>query len=347
MINIAIIGTGGMANAHAEQFLKLRGVRLTAACDVDAKRVREFAAKHKIPKVFTSPDELFAHGGFDAVSNVTPDRWHAPISLEALRHGFHVLCEKPLAVCYSDAAKMARAAKKAGVINMVNFSYRNNSCIHKAHDLVKAGVLGRIQHVEASYYQSWLNQDGWGDWRKSPGLLWRLSTKHGSRGTLCDIGVHLLDFASYPAGEIESVNCSLRTFPKAPGNRIGEYKLDANDSVIITASFRNGALGSICTTRVATGHHNSITLALYGDEGAIKIDLDRTGQQLELCRIKNRATGPWKTIDCGSTPSMYARFVKSIRTGVNDQPDFARGAQIQKVLDACEQSHNEGRVVAV
>ena len=347
MIKIAIIGTGGMANHHAEQFTKNPKVCLTAACDVDAERVRAFAVKHNIPQVFTSLDELFAKGDFDAVTNVTPDRFHAPISLEALRHGRHVLCEKPLAVCYSDAAQMAAAAEKAGVIHMVNFSYRNNSCIHKARELVQAGALGRILHVEAAYYQSWLNQDAWGDWRTSPGWLWRLSTAHGSRGTLGDIGVHLLDFASYPVGEIESVNCILRTFPKAPGDCIGEYNLDANDSVIITASFRNGALGSLRTTRVATGYHNSITLALFGDEGAIKIDLDRSGQQLELCQIKDRVSSPWTTVECGTTPSMYERFVESICTGVNDQPDFTRGAEIQKVLDACEHSHCDGRAVMV
>ncbi|MEI8341410.1 MAG: Gfo/Idh/MocA family oxidoreductase [Verrucomicrobiota bacterium] len=347
MIKIAIIGTGGMANFHAEQFSKQRDVRLTAACDVDADRVREFAARHKIPKAFTSLDKLFAEGDFEAVSNVTPDRWHAPITLQALRHGRHVLCEKPLAVCYADAAKMARAAKKAGVIHMVNFSYRNNSCIHKAHELVHSGVLGRILHVDAAYYQSWLNQNAWGDWHDSQTWLWRLSTAHGSRGTLGDIGVHLLDFASYPVGKIESVNCTLRTFPKAPGDRIGNYTLDANDSVVVTASFQNGALGSLRATRIATGHDNSITLALFGDEGSIKIDLDRSGQQLEWCRIKNRVAGPWATLDCGSTPSIYERFVKSIRTGVNDQPDFARGAEIQKALDACEQSHIEGRTIRI
>lgn len=345
MLKIAIIGTGGMANCHAEQFVTLPGVKLVAACDVDKARVSAFATKHKIPGVFTSLDELFAKGDFDAVSNVTPDRWHAPITLQALRHGRHVLCEKPLAVCHADAEKMADAAKEAGVINMVNFSYRNNSCIHKAHELVQAGALGRIVHIDAAYYQSWLNQDAWGDWRETPAWLWRLSTAHGSRGTLGDIGVHLLDFASYPVGSIESVNCTLRTFPKAPGERVGEYVLDANDSVVITASFRNGALGSLRTTRLATGHHNSITLALYGEEGALRIDLDRSGQQLEWCQVKGRQAGPWITVECGITPSIYQRFVNSIQTGVNDQPDFAHGAEIQKALDACELSHSTGKAV--
>lgn len=347
MIKLAIIGTGGMANHHVAILNNLPGCKITAACDVDKKRVKEFATKHKIPKTFTSVDELLKKGNFDAVSNVTPDSFHAPISLQAMRAGKHVLCEKPLAVCYSDAAEMARVARETGVINMVNFSYRNQSVIHKAHELVREGALGRIMHVEGSYLQSWLAQDAWGNCFSSPGWLWRLSTAHGSMGVLGDVGVHLLDFASYPVGEIASVHCRLRTFPKAPDDKIGEYVLDANDSAVITAEFVNGALGVFRATRWASGHNNSVSLAIFGDKGALKIDLDRSGKELELCCIEDRKTGPWTTVDCGVTPSMHERFLTSIRTGVNDQPDFERGAAVQKTLDACAQSAREDRTISL
>ena len=347
MIKVAIIGTGGMANHHAELLSKLPGCAITAACDVDADRVQAFGAKHGIERTFTELDQLFKRADFDAVVNVTPDRYHASISIEALRRGKHVLCEKPLAVTYEDAAEMASVAADSGLIHMVNFSYRNNSCIHKAHDLVREGALGRIIHVEATYFQSWLSQDAWGAWITSPALLWRLSKAHGSKGVLGDVGVHLLDFASYPVGEIASVHCILETFSKAPGEKIGEYTLDANDTAVITARFRNGALGSLRTTRWATGYNNSITLAIFGDKGALKIDLDRSGTELELCQIEDRKVGPWTKIDSGVTPSLSARFLTSIQTGVNDQPDFARGAEIQKALDACELSDREGRMIAL
>lgn len=347
MIKIAIVGTGGMANLHAQMLAKLPECKLTAACDVEAGRLQEFATKHGVPAVFTSVDELLERGDFEALINVTPDRFHAPISLQALRCGKHVLCEKPLSVNYPAAAEMAEVAAKSGVIHMVNFSYRNNSSIHKARELVSAGELGRILHVEASYLQSWLTQAAWGDWRSAPGWLWRLSTAHGSKGVLGDLGVHLLDFASYPTDEIASVHCVLKTFSKTPGDKVDDYVLDANDSAIITATLKNGALASMRTTRWATGHNNSITLAIYGDKGSLRIDLDRSGTQLELCRIESGKAGPWETIDCGATPSLHERFFEGIRTGVNDQPDFARGALIQKALDACELSHCEGRTISV
>jgi predicted dehydrogenase len=233
------------------------------------------------------------------------------------------------------------------VINMVNFSYRNSSAIHRARQMVARGDIGRVLHVEASYLQSWLSSTVWGDWRTSPGWLWRLSSAHGSKGVLGDIGVHILDFATYPVGPIKELTCRLKTFPKAKGNRVGEYKLDANDSAMIQVEFKGGALGSVTTTRWATGHVNSLDLAMYGDKGAIKIDLDASYNELRVCRGKDTATGTWKTINVPATPDMYKRFITSIRTGKNDDSDFARGAAIQKALDACYVSDKERRPVRV
>jgi len=347
MIRLAIVGTGGMGNGHAATFQAMRGCKVVAACDVDGARVEAFASKHEIPKFYTDVDEMLADEKIDALSNVTPDAWHAPISLKAIAAGKHVLCEKPLATNYADAKKMADAARRKGVINMVNFSYRNSSAIQKAHDLVAQGEIGKIMHFEASYLQSWLTSQAWGDWQTSPAWLWRLSTKHGSLGVLGDIGVHIVDFASFPAGDLKTVNCRLKTFPKAPGNRVGEYVLDANDSAIITAELKSGAIGTIHTSRWATGHANSLRLRLHGDKGAIMVDLDQAYDTLQICRGEDINAARWQTMKCPKTPNNFERFIKSIRSGDNDQPDFARGAAVQKVLDACLESDRAGQTVAV
>ena len=109
-----------------------------------------------------------------------------------------------------------------------------------------------VRHVEAHYLQGWLTSQYWGDWRSSPHWLWRLSTRHGSLGVLGDLGVHIVDFATFPVGRIKTINCTLKTLHKAAGDRIGEYVLDANDTAVITAEFANGAVGAITTTRWAT-----------------------------------------------------------------------------------------------
>lgn len=335
-----------MANVHAEQFRKQGGVEVTAACDIDEGRVKAFAEKHGIPHWFTDFGQMIRESDFVAVSIVTPDATHASLSLQALAAGKHVLCEKPLATSAEDAAKMAEAAREAGVINMVNFSYRNSSAWQQAMEMVHRGDLGRVHHFQAHYLQSWLSSADWGDWKSSPHWLWRLSKDHGSHGALGDIGVHILDFATGPVGHAEKVFCLLKTFDKAPENRIGEYNLDANDSALITLQCATGAIGTLAITRWATGHKNSLSLSIHGDKAALRLDLDKSYDLLDICRIApDGLTQPWETVYCGKTPNNHVRFVQSIRTGVQDQPDFQRGAEIQKLLDACQISAYEQKMV--
>lgn len=346
-IRIGIVGTGRMANAHAAEFLKIPGVELAAACDIDSKRVGEFAAKHGIAKAYTDFKELLAEGGVDAVSNVTPDSLHAPLSLQAIAAGKHILCEKPLATNHADALRMARAAKKAGVINMVNFSYRNSPALQKAAQLVRGGELGEIVHVEASYLQSWLPSRIWGDWKTSPAWLWRLSGKHGSRGVLGDVGVHILDLACLPAGPVRSIQARLKTFTKLKGRRMGEYPLDANDSALMQVEFANGALGVIHATRWATGHANSLFLRLHGTKGALRLDLDKSNNTLEACLGEDIHKAKWTTLKAPPAPSIHQRFIAAIQTGQPGDPGFSRGAEIQKALDACFESARLGSAVRV
>ena len=127
VIKLGIVGTGGMARGHAGSFGKMRGVRIVAACDVVPERVKAFAEQFGIAETYTDVDRMLAEADLDAIRNVTTDRFHAPISLKAVAKGPHVFCEKPLATCYADAKRMADAARRKGVINMVNFSYRNSS----------------------------------------------------------------------------------------------------------------------------------------------------------------------------------------------------------------------------
>lgn len=331
---VAIIGTGGMANWHARYFQKTRGCRLVACVDIDPKRLRKFSEAYHIPESFASTTDLLANAEIDAVAIVTPDPYHKEIALECIAAGKHILCEKPLALDYPDAKAMADAAEKAGVINQVHFTYRNWAPLQRITDIVQSGKIGEVRHVEASYHQSWLVSKQWGDWRTSDNWLWRLSTQHGSKGTLGDVGVHILDFATYPVGPIKEISCKLKTFKKAPRNRIGRYRLDANDSAVLTVEFANGALGSIQTTRWMTGHLNRLFLKIAGTKGSVCFDSRLSETAYQICTGTDIESDTWQSIEAKGTPHIHQRFIKSIRTGQPDQPDFARGAEIQKLLDA-------------
>lgn len=332
MIRLAIIGTGGMANSHAKSFAAIKGCKVVACCDIIPGRAKTFAEKHGIPAAYEDTRKMLDKETLDGVSVVTTDRAHAPAALLAIAHGVHVMCEKPLADSLQNARRMANAVRRKQLLTAVNFSYRDNPATQKAAELVACGKLGQIKHVEGSYLQGWLASTVWSNCYEA--LLWRLSTKHGSAGTLGDIGVHLYDLASFVVGDFAALACILKTFDKGV-KRIGPYVFDANDSVITTVRFRNGAIGVLHTTRWATGHSNTVALRVYGDKGALDLNLDRQPPEtLRVCLGKDMNTAQWKAMKCPPTPSMYQRFVASLKTGRQGQTHFDGGARIQSYLHA-------------
>ena len=348
-VRILILGTGGMAKNHAEAFAAIPGVSVVAGIDTRAEPLAAFQKAHNIPHGFASVQDAIAWGEFDAVTNVTPDAAHYPTTLPFLAARKHVLCEKPLATNARDAEDMATAAAMAGVVNMVNLSYRNVPALQHAAQMVRDGAIGTIRHFEASYLQSWLTQPAWGHWDREPQWLWRLSTKHGSKGVLGDVGIHILDFATFIAGmDATQISCLLQTFDKAPGGQIGDYVLDANDSATMQLRLSNGALGTVAATRFATGHLNDLRLRLYGQTGGLEVSFEKAVSRLRACLGEDIQTATWREVDCPPVPTVYQRFIAAIRGESAADPDFARGAALQRLLDrAVESADHEGKLLAV
>lgn len=346
MHRLLLLGTGMMARAHAEKFAGVDGCVINACVDVVPGRAEAFAQKHNIPHAFDSLEKALAWGDFDGAINATPDAAHHETTLRLLQAGKHVLCEKPLAVSYDDALEMTEAAEASGLINMVNFTYRNAAAIQKARSLVDVGDIGDIRHVEAAYRQSWLVSKAWGDWRTEPGWLWRLSTAHGSAGVLGDVGVHILDFASFGTGQnIVALRSDLATFHKAEGDRIGDYVLDANDSALMLTRFEGGARGTILATRFATGNRNDLTLSIFGTKGALRVETDGPGSQLFACLGEDIESFRWREIECPVVPTISERFVAAMTSGKNGDPDFRRAAEIQRLIDAAFESDSLDKAV--
>ena len=344
-IRILIVGTGGMAKAHAEAFAAIKGVKLVAGVDNNPARLAAFIATHNIPNGFGSVADAITWGEFDAVSNVTPDPVHYPTTMPLLAAGKHVLCEKPLAANYPHAAEMAEAAARAGVINMVNLTYRNGPALIEAARLVADGAIGEVRHFEAAYLQSWLTQSSWGKWDVEPQWLWRLSTAHGSLGVLGDIGVHILDFATLVAGSpATNVSCRLTTFDKAPGGKIGEYTLDANDSFAMHLKLANGATGVVHASRMASGHLNDLYLRIHGTKGGLDVRYEGNVSKLSASIGDDMEKAVWRKLKTPAVKTNYQRFIAAIRAGRQVLPDFARGAALQKVLDQAIQSDKQASV---
>ena len=338
-VRLLIVGTGAMAGSHAEAFVANPDCDVVAAVDTNAERLAAFCDEWNIPNRFASLGDAIDWGGFDAATNVTPDAAHYVTTMPLLAAGKHVLCEKPLASNAADALDMADAAEKAGVINMVNLTYRNGAGLGRAAELVAQGHIGEVRHFEASYLQSWLNQPAWGDWKTQDTWLWRLSTAHGSMGVLGDIGVHILDFATFVAGaDVSDLSCRLTTFHKAEGDRIGDYTLDANDSFNMHVSLKNGAAGVIHASRFASGHMNDLSLRIFGTKGAIEVKDAGHVSTLRVCLGEDMQSATWRSVDLPLIPKNFDRFITAVKANTPCQPDFRRGAVLQQALDRAVES---------
>ena len=336
-VRLLVLGTGGMAASHATHFAQDPRCEMVGTVDVVPGRAAEFAKQFKIGRHFTDLDEAIKWGEFDAAANVTPDSIHYPTTMKLLKAKKHVFCEKPLAENFKLANEMAKTADKNKLINMVNLTYRNVAGLHAARKIVAGGELGEVRHVEASYRQSWLVGHHWGRWDKEDKWLWRLSEKHGSKGVLGDVGIHILDFTTFCVGMMpQTVQAKLKTFHKAEGDQIGKYTLDANDSAAMTVEFENGALGVIHASRFMTGYGNTLRLNVFGTKGALELQNDHDLTTLRKCVGEDVHSQAWRdVVHTGAVETNYRKFIAAVVSGKNGDPSFRRAADLQRVLDAC------------
>ena len=177
-----------------------------------------------------------------------------------------------------------------------------------------------------------------------------MSRSH-SGGTLADIGCHILDFTTYVVGDISSLQCSMKSFPKGvPRNTWKGYQLDADDSFFATAEFASGALGVIHATRWATGHANCLRLRVFGDHGAPGGGHRRRRRQAP--GLPGEIPRPEHAVEHAAGEACrrsryYARFIRTIRSGKREAPTFEDGVRGRAYQDACIASAETGKPVRI
>ena len=151
MKRLLLLGTGSIAAHHVAEFASIPECEIVACVDLLPGKAGKFAAERKIARSFESLEQAIAWGEFDAAINCTPDGTHKATTLALIAARKHVFCEKPLAPSYPDALAMTEAAEAAGLVNMVNLTYRNSPAIQEARRMVEAGEIGTLRHVDAAY----------------------------------------------------------------------------------------------------------------------------------------------------------------------------------------------------
>lgn len=197
----------------------------------------------------------------DIVAIATPNHQHHQQVMASLNAGFHVVCDKPLAISVAEALEIREKVKETGLLLCLTHNYTGYPMVAKAREIVLSGSLGVVRKVAMEYFQGWLttrvedSDNKQAGWRSDP-------AKAGIAGCMADIGTHAFNMAEYITGSrVESVLARL--------NRIVEGRELEDDGAVI-ADMDNGAVMTLLASQVATGEENNLTARIYGTLGGIE-----------------------------------------------------------------------------
>ena len=334
---IAVVGCGRISSAHFPALEKIEGARIKYACDLIEEKA--IAAKEKYSKVenaITDYNVALADPEVDVVFVLTPNFAHYTVTMDALRAGKHVFCEKPITVNYKLSVEMAEEAKKQGKSLFIGVCNRYNTSVELLKEMNDKGELGNIYHVVCNFRAT----------RSIPGLGGAFTTKSQSGGgVLIDWGVHYLDLILYILGSPKLKTATCDAYCEMAKD-MKSYKYEgmwAED----TADLENGTndvddfiAGHIRTTGASISFNGAWAQNIPEKDTYIDFLGDKKGARLAY-------GGQFKLFD-GATlettetnheiPNMYYRedadFLKSIDTGEVTRNHIENILETMKLLNA-------------
>jgi predicted dehydrogenase len=273
-IRIGIVGAGYIAALHSAAYKTVAGtypdvprtVTLAAVADIDTDRGRDLQRRWGWQTSRTDWTEITRSPNIDVVDICVPNHQHADIAIDALKHGKHVICEKPLAHDLTSAQRMCDAVVASDRVAQVCFYYRLWPAIAHAAKLVNDGQLGTIRH-----FRGWMLQD----YAAFPGhrLGWRSQPSVAGAGALGDLGSHILDIARHLCGDVAAVSAMTRRH--LPTSDTDEA---LDDHVAVLAEFEDGASGVLEAGWAMRGHKLDLGFDVVGTLGALRFCWERANE---------------------------------------------------------------------
>jgi len=263
MIKVGIIGCGSITRLrHAPEYHQNPNCELAIFYDAIPSRAKELAVIYGANYTEDYHD-ILRDPQIDAVSICTPNHTHAPFTIEALHHGKHVLCEKPMAIHLAEAKDMQKQAKISEKILMIGFNQRFFPAHQKAKEILDSGVLGRIISFRTSF-----KHRGPENWSIEKGNnTWFFNKNSAFFGALGDLGIHKLDLIQWLTNEkIKKVHAVCSTLDKRDrnGNKIS---VDDNSFCILETDTITGTMEASWT---CYGKEYNSTI-LYCEKGVMRI----------------------------------------------------------------------------
>jgi len=372
-LGVGLIGAGFMGKAHSSAYATMQMhvwpapamPRLVCIADENPEAARSGAERFGFSAWTADWRALIARQDIDVVDICTPPVSHLEIALEAISAGKHVLVEKPIAMNSGEAYQIWQAASRAGVRNLVGYSYRRTPAVLYARQLIDEDAIGSIRSFRGHYLQDWCADP-------TAPRTWRHVAAVAGSGTLGDIGSHIIDIARMMAGDVESVVSVVRRWvderPSSSMPGAARLPVDVDDEAMFLARFGNGAIGRIEASRFAHGRNNFLGFEINGEKGSITFNYeDMTKLGLFLADGVPSQRG-FRTINTGPAhpygqhlwpiPGLGIGFTETkiievcdlfdaIVHGRRVRPDFEDAYRVSQIVDAVEASGKQGAWVEV
>lgn len=334
-----IIGCGVIAKFHVAAIRACPDAVVMGVFDLATDRAKEFAAQNGT-KVYGSYEEVWNDEAVDAVTICIPSGLHSGCALEALRHGKHVLVEKPMALTLADCDAMIAEAEarglKLGVVSQLRFS----PGIQQAKQAMEAGVLGKL--VCADLYMKFHRSQDYYD-----SSAWRGTWAMDGGGALMNQGIHGVDLLQYLAGPVGNVFARSKTLAR---------NIEVEDTLSAVAEFESGALGVIqATTSMYSGFSRRIELC--GEKGTIILEEDKIllwdiaddrGLAHDSFGASDvRSSSDPTQISAGGHARQIANFTAAVRGEEDLLIDGREGRKALEIILGCYRSGKENRPVSL
>ena len=289
-INFAIIGCGRIAQRHAEHINNIG--KLVAVCDIVPEKARALAEKYKA-KPYSSVEAMLAdQNDITVVSVCSPNGLHAVHTIAALKAGFHVLCEKPMALNVHDCGEMIKEAEKANRRLFIVKQNRFNPPVAAVKKIIDEGRLGIIYSVQLNCFWNRNNEYYQNTWK---------GTKDLDGGTLFTQFSHFIDLLYWMVGDVKDAQAFIANYHH---RGIIEFE----DTGTVSLKFYNDVIGTIHYSVNSFDHNMEGSLTIFGEKGTVKIG----GQYLNEMEYQSIDNYEIKDLPPGNPPNNYGKYFGSM-----------------------------------
>ncbi len=289
-IRFTLVGCGRIGERHAQHINNL--ATLAAVCDIDPKKAQKFGSLYSVP-AFSSHKELLDNfKDFDVVSVCSPNGTHAEHTIDSLKAGYHVVCEKPMALSVQDCGEMIKCAESANKRLFIVKQNRFNPPVAAVKQAIDDGKLGKIYSIQLNCF--W-NRNF--DYYKNS---WK-GTKDMDGGSLYTQFSHFVDLLYWMVGDVRDVRSYTRNYAH-------EGVIEFEDTGVVILEFYNGAVGAINFTINSYNKNMEGSLTIFGEKGSVKIG----GQYLNELEYQNIRDFEIKDLPAGNPPNNYGQYQGSM-----------------------------------